>query len=73
MIRTVEAIIDEGGVVRLLETVEVPAARRAIVTILEEEPVLNVAETASLSETALAVDWIRPEEEEAWAYLQREQ
>lgn len=73
MIRTVEAIIDERGVVRLLETVEVPAARRALVTILEEEPVLNVAKTAILSETALAVDWNRPEEDEAWAYLQPEQ
>ena len=73
MIRTVEAIIDEGGVVRLLETVVIPTARRALVTILEEEPIVHVVETAVLSETALAVDWNRPEEDEAWAYLQSEQ
>ena len=73
MIRTVEAIIDERGSVRLLEAVSVPAARRALVTILEEEPSVRVAETALLSEAALAEDWNRPEEDEAWAYLQSEQ
>ncbi len=73
MIRTVEAIVDEHRSVRLLEAVEVPAARRALVTILDEEPVLQVAETALLSEAVLAEDWSRPEEDEAWAYLQSEQ
>ena len=73
MIRTVEAIIDEHGAVRLLEAVNVPGARRALVTILEEEPVLPVAETALLSEAALAEDWNRPEEDAAWSYLQSEQ
>jgi hypothetical protein len=38
MIRTVEAIIDEDGQVRLLEEVRLPGARRAFVTILEEAP-----------------------------------
>ena len=73
MIRTVEAVIDESGSVHLLETVAVPAARRALVTILEEEPVRHVTETALLSEAALAEDWNRPEEDEAWAYLESEQ
>ncbi|HEY0602917.1 MAG TPA: hypothetical protein VGD58_08395 [Herpetosiphonaceae bacterium] len=73
MIRTVEAIIDEQGSVRLLEAVNVPSTRRALVTILEEEPVLRVAETALLSEAALAEDWNRPGEDEAWSYLQSEQ
>lgn len=36
MIRTVEAVIDEHGNVRLLEPVHLPAARRALVMILEE-------------------------------------
>jgi hypothetical protein len=67
MIRTVEAIIDEQGNVSLLESVRPPSARRALVTILEEEP---VAETAILSESALAEDWDRPEEDAAWAHLQ---
>ncbi len=70
MIRTVEAIIDEQGNVHLLEAVELPAARRALVTILEEEPPVEVHETALLAEAALAADWNRPEEDAAWSHLQ---
>jgi hypothetical protein len=73
VIRTVEAVIDEQGVVHLLENVHLPAARRALVTILEEEPATQPNETALLSEVALAVDWDRPEEDEAWSHLQQEQ
>jgi hypothetical protein len=68
MIRTVEAVIDEGGTVRLLEPVSVSAARRAIVMILDE-PATQVSETALLSERALAEDWNRPEEDAAWSHL----
>ena len=67
MIRTVEAIIDEQGHVKLLEPVRPSSARRALVTILEEEP---VAEAALLSEAVLSEDWNRPEEDAAWAHLQ---
>jgi ATP-dependent DNA ligase len=72
MIRTVEAIVDEHGHVRLLERVRLPEARRALVTILEEAPRTGVSETALLSEPALAQDWERPEEDEAWSHLQPE-
>lgn len=71
MIRTVEAVIDEYGNVRLLESVHLPATRRALVMILEERPVTRVPESALLSETALAEDWNRPEEDEAWSHLQQ--
>lgn len=71
MIQTVEAIVNEDGTVRLLETVNLPEARRALVTILEEEPATSVSETALLSEQALAEDWERPEEDEAWSHLQQ--
>lgn len=71
MIRTVEAVIDEDGNVRLLEPVHPSKARRALVTILDEQPVARVSETALLSEAALAQDWNRPEEDEAWAHLQQ--
>lgn len=37
MIRTIEATIDETGTVRLLEGVDLPAPRRALVMILDEE------------------------------------
>ena len=70
MIRTVEAVIDEHGNVRLLETVEIAGARRALVTILEDEPAASVPESALLSERALAEDWNKPEEDAAWSHLQ---
>ena len=68
MIKTVEAVIDEQGKVRLLEPIVPGPARRALVTILEESPAA-VSETALLSEAALAEDWNRPEEDDAWAAL----
>jgi len=70
MLRTVEAVIDEHGNVRLLEAIQLTAARRALVTILEDAPVADVPETALLSEQALAKDWDQPEEDEAWSHLQ---
>jgi hypothetical protein len=56
--------------VSLLESIHLPAARRAFVTILEEAPLSGVSETALLSEAALAKDWNRPEEGAAWSHLQ---
>ncbi|HVF50136.1 MAG TPA: hypothetical protein VNA19_08620 [Pyrinomonadaceae bacterium] len=73
MIQTVEALVDEHGQVRLLEEVHISGKRRALVTILEEIPNLEVSETALLSEQALAEDWNRPEEDEAWSHLQSQQ
>jgi hypothetical protein len=73
MIQTIEAVIDEQGRVKLLQNVRLPNVRRALVTILEEKPAAAVSETALLSEAALAEDWNRPEEDEAWSYLQSEQ
>jgi len=68
ILRSIEVTIEKDGTVRLPKMVRLPARRRAILTILDE-PML-VAETALLSEAALAEDWDRPEEDEAWAYLQ---
>ena len=70
MIRTVEAVIDEQGNVRLLEPIRPRTARRAFVMILDEDPADRASETALLSEAALAEDWNRPEEDEAWSHLQ---
>lgn len=67
MMRTVEAVIDTSGKVRLLEDVQLPGPRRALVTILDDAP--HSEETALLSERALA-DWNRPEEDAAWSHLQ---
>lgn len=73
MIKTVEAVIDEHGNVRLLERVRPGGVRRALVTILDERPTDRPSETALLSEAALAEDWERPEEDEAWKHLQKVQ
>lgn len=70
MIQSVEAVIDPEGNVHLLESVKLSTSRRAIVTILEENPLISVCETVLLSEPALAEDWLRPEEDEAWLHLQ---
>lgn len=67
--RTVEAIIEPNGEVRLIEPVQVSSSRRALVTILDEAPLLH-EKTALLSEAALAEDWNRAEEDAAWAHLQ---
>ena len=67
MIRTIEAVIDPNGHVRLLEDVRLPGPRRALVVILEDS--LHGDETALLSEAALAADWNRPEEDAAWSHL----
>ena len=67
MIRTVEAVVDSAGNVRLLEEIQLPGPRRALVTILEDAP--RSEETALLSEAALA-DWSQPEEDAAWSHLQ---
>jgi hypothetical protein len=71
MLRTVEAVIDAQGHVQVLEPISLPGARRALVTILEEEPGTGLHETALLSEAALAEDWNRPEEDAAWSHLQQ--
>lgn len=70
MIRTVEAVVEADGRVRLLERIDAPSGRRALVTILDEpaDEALNAA--ALLSEAALE-DWNRPEEDEAWSHLQQ--
>lgn len=70
MIQTVEAIVDETGAVRLFVPLRLGRRYRALVTILSDNP-SEEPETALLSEAALARDWSRPEEEEAWSHLQQ--
>lgn len=65
MLRTVEAVVENDGSLRLLEHVELRAGERALVTLLGEG---DPAETALLSEPSLKADWDR--EEEAWVHLQ---
>jgi hypothetical protein len=70
MFRTVEAVIDEQGIVKLLEPIQLPTSSRALVTILDQGVEPDRYEATRLSEAALS-DWNRPEEDEAWGYLQQ--
>lgn len=69
MIQTIEAVIDHKGNLRFLTPVALPAMRRALVTILDDEPEPGALETAMMSEPALAVEWMTPEEDAAWSHL----
>jgi hypothetical protein len=68
MIKTVEAVIDDKGNVRLLEPLNIKSSRRAVLVIFDE-PGIPLDEMALLSEGALK-DWSRPEEDAAWSHLQ---
>ena len=70
MLQALEATIDPDGTVRLCEPVQLAVSRRALVIILDEGA--TAAETALLSERALAADWDRADEDAAWAHLQRD-
>ncbi len=67
MLKSVEATIEKDGKIHLIEPLCLGHSCRAIVTIIDEP---DVPETALLSQQALAHDWERPEEDEAWSHLQ---
>ena len=71
MLKTVEAVLEKDGRLRLFENVDLTEAKRVLVTFLDEEiEQEGISETALLSEAALGEDWNRPEEEQAWQHLQ---
>ena len=63
MLQTIEVEIDAQGRVHAVGLNKPLPAGRALLT-----PPAN--EEALLSEAALAEDWLKPEEDEAWATLQ---
>jgi hypothetical protein len=63
---TIEAEVDEAGIIRPKEPVTLTPGSKLLITVLEES---RSSETALLSESALAADWNRPEEDAAWAGL----
>ena len=67
MLHTIQVEIDANGRVHPLAPSERVPAGRALVVVLESES----NEAALLAEHALAADWLRPEEDEAWAHLQQ--
>lgn len=72
MLKTVEAIIEPDGSIRLLEKVDLTRAKRVLVTILDDEDYEDgTSDTSLLSEASLSEDWNREEEDEAWRHLQQ--
>lgn len=69
MLQTIEAVINESGQIRLTQPIGIKGTHRALVTVLDEPPV-ETLETTKLSEQALAADWLRSEEDDAWSHLQ---
>ncbi len=67
MLKAVEATIEMNGQIHLIEPLHLAHSCRAIVTIIEEP---GIEEMALLSQPALAHDWERPEEDAAWSHLQ---
>ena len=72
MLPTYEATVDEKENIRLVEPVTLPVGHRVLITVLEETA-RDILETALLSEAALAEEWNRLEEDEAWSHLQQVQ
>ena len=68
MLKTVEAVLEKDGRIHLREKVNLSRAQRVLVTFLEESE--ETFDASLLSEAALAEDWNRPEEDEAWQNLQ---
>jgi hypothetical protein len=69
MLQTIEGVIDQNGILHVLEPVQWPKHRRVLITILNEEPSDELDNLALMSEVVLARDWDRPEEDEAWSHL----
>src|SRR4051794_33268944 len=71
MLRTVKATINKNGKVKLAEPVSLRSASRALVTILDDDTAEDDRsnEAALLSESSLARDWLRPEEDKAWEHV----
>jgi hypothetical protein len=65
MSQTVEAVIDEEGKVRLLESIRLAEARRALVTILDDAP--TDESTLELGYRQMAQDEEREAEALEWA------
>lgn len=65
-LQTIEVEVDAHGHLRAIGPEVCVPAGRALLTMLEPP----APAPALLSEAALSEDWLRPEEDEAWAHLQ---
>lgn len=66
MLQTLEVEIDASGRIHPLESLPFKPVGRALLTLLTPP----ADEAALLAEASLAEEWLRPEEDAAWAHLQ---
>lgn len=71
MLRTHEATLDPKGTVKFKEKIKIQKPQKILVVFLDDLS-HHVTDTA-FSEKALAKDWLGPEEDKAWAHLQKVQ
>ena len=64
-IRIPKVLLEESGIENDVDI----QARKGELKIVPIAPLPSVGESATLSEGVLAADWLRPEEDEAWATL----
>lgn len=68
MLNTVEAVLQTNGALNFLAPVHLVAAQRMLVTFTESQD--ESLSGAQLSRESLSNDWLREEEDAAWAHLQ---
>jgi hypothetical protein len=67
MLTTVEAVLQADGALRSLEPVRLLGTQHVLVTFTQA--VDEAVSGAALSEASLSADWLRNEEDVAWAHL----
>lgn len=71
MWKTVEAILEKDGRLRLAEQIPLKQPKRVLVTFVDtHDETEDPMEISVLSEAALGQDWHRQEEDDAWQHLQ---
>ena len=68
MLTTLEAVLQPNGSLKFLEPVHLDKPQRVLVTFTS--PADETVSGLALSEASLAIDWLRDEEDAAWAHLQ---
>ncbi len=68
MLTTLEAVLQPDGALKFLEPVHLDKPQRVLV--IFTSPADEALSGLALSEAALATDWLRDEEDAAWAHLQ---
>lgn len=66
MLQTIEVEIDASGHIHPLEPMSKLPVGRALLTLLNS----SVDDALQLAESSLAEDWLKPDEDAAWAHLQ---